>query len=135
MLARQLDYSPKAEELPLVVEVMVRDLQALNLTDDDSDRVAAAFQAIALNSHRWPTVYMIRENLPPREANRSLEASPLDRVKLEYLKKIGMDRQPGESMPEYATRCCRFMREQIRRGEIDVTPTLERAINERANAD
>lgn len=66
MLVRGVDYAPAAEDLPAVTRQMIADVQQLGLTDADSPRVVAAFTTIALHIGKWPTAYMIRENLPPK---------------------------------------------------------------------
>lgn len=66
MLARQLDYSPAAEELPKVVEVMHGDLLKAGITDADSPRVEEAFNRIAVSGIRWPTSIMVKEAMPKR---------------------------------------------------------------------
>lgn len=67
-LARQLDYCPKAEEVPVVAKVMYSDLSRIGLTDADADRVRASFQRIAVEVGRWPTAFMIREHMPKAPA-------------------------------------------------------------------
>lgn len=66
MLVRGVDYSPAAEDLPSVTRVMIDDLIRLGLTDQDASRVEQAFSTVALHIGRWPTAFMIRENLPKR---------------------------------------------------------------------
>lgn len=65
MLARRLDYSPKAEEIAITVNVMVDDLRTMGLCEHDSPRVLKAFQDYALEAKRWPTTAKIKEHLPP----------------------------------------------------------------------
>lgn len=64
MLARQLDYSPAAEELPKVIEVMYGDLTRAGVKDEDWQRVEESFNRIANANMRWPTSVMVKENMP-----------------------------------------------------------------------
>ena len=113
MLARQLDYSPAAEDLPLIIQVMVEDLRRVGLTDNDAERVQAAFGAIATNVGRWPTMYMVREHLPARQHSTPLLPAPAPRGIMEHLKKLGLDQKDGESIAEQAARCRQWLLENM----------------------
>lgn len=79
MLARQLDYSPAAEELPQVIEVMHQDLQRMGFSDADSERIAMAFDRLALTATKWPTVVAVKE-VVPRLAETSFKRLPYKRT-------------------------------------------------------
>ncbi len=73
MFARRLDYAPKTHEEALAsIAVMERDLRAVGLSDADSARVAAAFDYLGPRIQKWPTTFMIRENLPKRDHFKKL---------------------------------------------------------------
>ena len=74
MLARQLDYAPAADELPFTIQVMADDLARMGLTDDDVERVQAAFQILGPQTQRWPTTRMVTECLPRKSVPRQLPA-------------------------------------------------------------
>ena len=116
MLARQLDYSPAAEDLPLIIQVMVEDLRRVGLSDYDAERVQAAFGAIATNVGRWPTMYMVREHLPGRQHTHKELPAPAPRGITEHLKELGLDQKPGESIAEQAARCRQWLLENMSSG-------------------
>lgn len=64
MLARQLDYSPAADELPLVIEVMYEDLVRAGFGDQDAERIVVAFDRIAITGIKWPTAFAVKEAAP-----------------------------------------------------------------------
>ena len=113
MLARQLDYSPAAEDLPYNIQVMVEDLRRVGLTDNDAERVQAAFGAIATNVGRWPTMYMVREHLPGRQPAHKELPAPAPRGIMEHLKELGLDQKDGESIAEQAARCRKWLLENM----------------------
>ena len=96
MLARQLDYSPAAEELPLVIEVMHQDLVRAGFGDSDSERIAIAFDRLALTVSKWPTTVAVREAVP-RRAETAFKRLPYKRTPegkqkgLEVLKRLKAD--------------------------------------------
>lgn len=109
MMARQVDYTPAAEDLPYTIGVMVEDLKRSGLTDDDTERVRAAFGEIALNVGRWPTTYMVREHMPGRQpAYKELSAPTPDSI-IQRLKKLGLEQTALENPAEYAIRCRQWM--------------------------
>lgn len=69
MLARNLDNSPAASEIHYSVSVYEDDLRHRGLTDDDADRVKAAFDGLGPSITRFPTSHDILEAVPRRGAN------------------------------------------------------------------
>ena len=112
MLARQLDYSPAAEDLPYNIQVMVEDLRRVGLTDTDAERVQSAFADIATNVDRWPTMYMVREHMPGRQHTRKELPAPAPRRIMEHLKEIGLEQLSGESSADWAARCRQWCRDR-----------------------
>jgi len=55
MLARKLENSPTAEELPIIAAVMAGDLADARYGDEHAARVAAAFDFLGRTQSRWPT--------------------------------------------------------------------------------
>ena len=93
MLARQLDYSPTADELPFTVQVMTDDLVNHGLRDVDAPRVHQAFARLSPALQKWPTTRMVIEALPPPErkepVHRPMLSAPLTNVDVfteEYLR-------------------------------------------------
>lgn len=70
MLARQLDCSPAADELPFSAQVMTDDFIRIGLTDSDAERVSEAFQRLGPRVQRWPTSRMVIEALPEKKSLR-----------------------------------------------------------------
>src|SRR3990167_5278688 len=66
MLARNLDFSPAASDLPFTIQVVYADLSAHGLTDDDCGRVEHALNMIGRTCQRWPTTKTIIDSLPPK---------------------------------------------------------------------
>lgn len=60
----QLDYSPRAEDLPGVVAVMLEDLAYKGLDDSDVDRIAVAFSRWRPTAKRWPRSSDVLDHLP-----------------------------------------------------------------------
>lgn len=89
MLARQLDYSPAAEELPMTVQVMVEDFQTYGLTDVDADRVEAAFMFLGPRIQRWPTARTVIEALPKKPAPKLLSQNITPERREFNLRQIG----------------------------------------------
>ena len=109
MMARQLDYTPAAQDLPYTIATMTEDLKRVGLTDDDVGRIQAAFGNIAINVGRWPTTYMVREHLPGRQpAYKELSAPTSDSI-IQRLKKLGLEQKALENPAEYAKRCRQWM--------------------------
>ncbi len=66
MLARNLEFSPAADELPMVAQVLVEDLQAWNYSDADCDRVSDGINTAGRSTRRWPTNHDIRAAIKKR---------------------------------------------------------------------
>jgi len=119
MMARQLEYAPAADDLPAVAKVMYHDLVRLGLKNEDSDRVRKAFQGIALNLGRWPTAFMVKENLPKSTVDRkALPNASLPKTVQENLERMGMAQLPGESHKDYAIRCAQYMSDNYDLGNL-----------------
>ena len=111
MMARQLDYSPKAEDLPRNCRVMCKDLMAIGLKDADAARVRAAMQKIAIDIGRWPTAYMIRNCLPASEQTAQTQLPPpMPPAIRQWLVQNGLDKRADETSDEYKCRCLEFMK-------------------------
>lgn len=55
----------------MCIQVMHDDLKRLGLTDGDSGRVQGAFNIVCTEIGKWPTSYMIKENLPRKKKSLS----------------------------------------------------------------
>lgn len=79
--ARMLDYSPRDEDLGKVASVMIDDLIAQGLTDDDAHRVAIAMESVGRRQRTWPKVPDIIGALPAsdRFVPPMLEAKPTEK--------------------------------------------------------
>ncbi len=113
-MARQLDYSPKADELPMTINVMVDDLRAMNLSEHDSPRVLAAFQRLAMVTNRWPTSAKIKEYLPSPPKTTQIEnnsSRPMPKCISDRLIKLGLNRQPGQTARDQAIRCKKWLKQ------------------------
>lgn len=64
--AEPLDRMPMAEEMPQVVRVMVENLQAMNLRDEDAARVREAIRHHGRTCTHWPRTVEIRRLLPAK---------------------------------------------------------------------
>lgn len=71
MLARNLEGCPAASEIGFSVSVYEDDLRSRGLTDADSERLKAAFEALGPTVHRFPTPADILAALP-RNHSRAL---------------------------------------------------------------
>lgn len=77
MAARRVDYAPTDQkDIAIAIRIMQSDLAKLNLKDSDCDRVRATFDTIALQIGKWPTAYMVRDNLIKRHPRRMLANEP-----------------------------------------------------------
>lgn len=119
MLARQLPNSPKAEELPATVAMMVKDLNALGLHDFDSDRVSAAMTLVAIEIGKWPTSHMIKNNLPPRTRyhQKALENHYVPPEIRKDIEKRGLSKRENETPGEHVRRCLDVMKKSGNAGK------------------
>lgn len=69
MLARNLDNSPSASEIHYSVSVYEDDLRHRGLTDDDTERVKAAFDALGPTATRFPAPADVIAAIPKRADN------------------------------------------------------------------
>lgn len=63
MLSRNLKWTPAAEEIPIVAEVLARDLIDLDL--DKPGDVMAALKELSREESEWPCTSMVIEKLRP----------------------------------------------------------------------
>lgn len=102
MLARKLDYSPKAEELPATINVMVDDFRNMGLGEHDSQRVLSAFQQYAIEAKRWPTTSRIKEHLPPSTIVPRITHKPSPpKIIMDYMTKHGLHGASREKCLEH----------------------------------
>lgn len=77
MLARNLDYSPPAEDLPSIADVWTADFIRMGLTDADAGRLRTAFDTVGTSTYKWPQPRLVFERLPdpPPRADDYLRCS------------------------------------------------------------
>ena len=63
MLARGLDNSPAADELPYYAEVLAGDMVAEGLGAKDADRIAEALDTLGRHLDKWPTPRAVLDTL------------------------------------------------------------------------
>lgn len=66
MLARNMDFSPAAEDLPFTIQVIYQDLCDHGFGDDDCSRIEHALNMIGRTCQRWPTTKTIIDSVPPK---------------------------------------------------------------------
>ena len=110
MLARNLDYAPSADELPIVAEVLADDLFAWGFTDDDTDRIAHAINMAGRQSSRFPTCHNIKECIPKRiewEPEPPLIEQSEETKAAEREKKIKTKNRAMKEIKKERARCAR----------------------------
>lgn len=77
MFARRLEYAPRnAEEVYACANVMVQDLMRLGLKDEDAERVGRTFDYLGPRIQKWPTTFMLKENMAKASGNKLLPEPP-----------------------------------------------------------
>lgn len=66
MVARQLDYTPAADDMGAICKVYISDLKNYGLSDDDAPRILQALEYLACRTNRFPTPKMIVDALPSK---------------------------------------------------------------------
>ena len=85
MMARNLERTPKAEELPFCIRVLTDDLMNCGYTDTESLKVAEAIDRFGRDAKAWPTT-------------RDIQATLRDLAHHNY-----MNRNDYKSLPEPST--------------------------------
>lgn len=96
MIARNLEGSPAADEIVHVASVYADDFRNRGLTDDDAERIQAAFRLIGGKVTRFPPPAQILECLPAREPQKMLEHEITDEERERNLERLdAMMRKAG----------------------------------------
>lgn len=66
MLARNMEYAPAADEIPIVAKILTQDLVNMGYADCDSDRIGHALNLAGRNFDKWPSTFQIKSSIPAR---------------------------------------------------------------------